>query len=253
MTPEIPFRRNAVEPVECIKGGWELIKNQYWMFMGMTLIAILIGSAVPLGILLGPMMCGLYLTFFKVRRGEPIEFGTLFKGFDYFGQSVVAALLHTIPIIAVIVPAYILFYVGMFLSMAAAGAASGPGEEPSPAPFFGVMLLFGLFWIAVMIVIVIVTIGFTFAYPLIVDRKLQGFDAVKLSFKAAFGNFWRLLGMVLLTGVLNILGLLACYVGIFFVMPISYAAIAKAYEQVFGLSDGMEMASNLPPPPPVWE
>lgn len=252
MTPQIPFRRNAVEPMECIKGGLELIKNNYWLFLGMTIVAILIGSAVPLGILLGPMMCGLYLAFFKTRRGEPIEFGTLFKGFDYFGQSVVAALLHTIPIIAVVVPAYLFFYISMFVSMAAAGA-SGSNGEPNPAPFFIVMLMFGLFWIAVMLVLVFITIGFTFAYPLIVDRKLQGFDAVKLSFKAAFANFWRLLGMVLLTGLLNILGLLACYVGMFFVMPIGYAAIAKAYEQVFGISDGMEMASNMPPPPPVFE
>lgn len=252
MTPEIPFRRNAVEPTDCIKGGWELLKNNYWLFLGMTFVAILIGSAVPLGILLGPMMCGLYMAFFKTRRGEPIEFGTLFKGFDYFGQSVVAALLHTVPIIAIIVPAYILFYVFMFVSMAAAGAAS-PNGEPNPAPFFGVMLMFGLFWIVVMLVIVIITIGFTFAYPLIVDRKLQGFDAVKLSFRAAFANFWRLLGLVLLTGVLNILGILACYVGVFFVMPIGYAAIAKAYEQVFGLSDGTELSSHLPPPPPVFE
>jgi len=248
MTPEIPFRRNAVEPVECIKGGWELIKPHYWLFVGMTLIAIMIGSAVPLGILLGPMMCGLYISFFKVRRGEPIEFGTLFKGFDFFGQSVVAALLHTIPIIAIVVPAYLLFYVSMFVSMAAVGSSN----EPNPAPFFGVMAMFGLFWILVMLAILMITIGFTFAYPLIVDRKLQGFDAVKLSFKAAFGNFWRLLAMLLLTSLLSVVGVMACYVGVLFVMPIGYAAIAKAYEQVFGLSDGME-ASNLPPPPPVFE
>jgi len=249
MTPEIPFRRKAVEPAECIKGGWDLIKNNYWLFLGMTLVAILIGSAVPFGILLGPMMCGLNLAFFKVRRGEMIEFGTLFKGFDYFGQSVVAALLHTIPIIAVIVPAYVLFYVGMFVSMAAAGNSS----EPNPAPLLGVMGMFFLFWMVVMLVILLVTIGFTFAYPLIVDRKLSGFDAVKLSFKAAFANFWRLLGLLLITGFMNVLGVLACYVGVFFVMPIGYAAIAKAYEQVFGISDGREMASNLPPPPPVFE
>ena len=249
MTPEIPFRRNAVEPVECIKGGWAFIKNQYWLFLGMTLVAILIGSAVPFGILLGPMMCGLYLSFFKVRRGELIEFGTLFKGFDYFGQSVVAALLHTVPIIAVIVPAYLLFYVGMFVSMAAAGNSN----EPNPAAFMGVMGMFLLFWLVVMLVILVLTIGFTFAYPLIVDRKLSGFDAVKLSFKAAFANFWRLLGLLLITGFMNVLGVLACYVGVFFVMPIGYAAIAKAYEQVFGISDGMEMASNVPPPPPVFE
>src|SRR6185295_8613446 len=89
MTPEISFKRKAVEPVQCIKNGWELVKDQYWLFVGMTFIAVLIGGAVPLGILLGPMMCGLYLTFFKKRRGEPIEFGTLFKGFDFFGPSLI--------------------------------------------------------------------------------------------------------------------------------------------------------------------
>jgi hypothetical protein len=248
MTPEIPFRRKAVEPVECIKGGWDLIKNQYWLFVGMTVVGILIGSAVPLGILLGPMMCGLYLTFFKARRREPIEFAMLFKGFDFFGPSLVATLLHIIPIIAIVLPAYLLFYVSMFVSMA---AAQGSGGDPNPAAFLGVMAGFGFFWIVVLIVVVIISIGFTFAYPLIVDRKLQGFDAVKLSFRAALANFWRLLGMMLLTSLMSIAGVLACYVGMFLVMPIAYAAIAKAYEQVFGLYDGTDY-SNLPPPPPVF-
>jgi uncharacterized membrane protein len=246
MTPEIPFRRNAVEPVECIKGGWETVKNQYWLFVGMTFIGILIGSAVPLGILLGPMMCGLYLSFLKVRRGEPIEFGTLFKGFDYFGPSVIATLLHIIPVLVIVIPAYFFFYISMFVMMAA------QGDEPNPAAFIGVLAVFGLFWIVVLVIVIIISIGFMFAYPLIVDRKLQGVDAVKLSFRAAMANFWRLLGMMLLTSLMSIAGVLACYIGMFFVFPIVYAAIARAYEQVFGLSDGREF-SNVPPPPPVFE
>jgi len=171
----------------------------------------------------------------------------MFKGFDYFGPSLIATLLHILPIIAIVLPAYLLFYVSMVVSMAAAGS----GDEPNPAPFFGVMLAFGFFWIVVLIVVVIISIGFTFAYPLIVDRKLQGFDAVKLSFRAALANFWRLLGMMLLTSLMSIAGVIACYVGMFLVMPIAYAAIAKAYEQVFGLYDGTEY-SNMPPPPPVF-
>src|SRR5215218_1619055 len=231
MTPEIPFRRNVVEPVACIKGGWEIIKTQYWLFVGMTVVGILIGSAVPLGILLGPMMCGLYLTFFKARRGEPIEFAMLFKGFDYFGPSLIATLLHVVPIVAIVLPAYLLFYVSIFVSMAAQG-----GEEPNPAALLGIMATFGIFWIVVLVVIIVISIGFTFAYPLIVDRKLQGFDAVKLSFRAALANFWRLLGMMVLTSLMSMAGILACYVGVFLVMPIAYGAVAKAYEQVFGLA-----------------
>ena len=247
MTPEIPFRRGAVEPVECIKGGWEIIKNQYWLFVGMTLVGVLIGGAVPI-VLMGPMMCGLNLAFFKTRRGEPIEFGTLFKGFDYFGQSVIAAVLHTIPVIVIVVPAYILFYVFMFVSMAAASSSG----DPNPAAFLGVMVGFGLFWLVVVGIIIIIGIGFLFVYPLIVDRKLSAIDAIKLSFRAALANFWRLLGMVILTSLMSAVGVLACYVGAFLVMPIGYAAIAKAYEQVFGLDEGVGF-SNMPPPPPVFQ
>lgn len=247
MTPEIPFRRKAVEPVECIKGGWENIKSQYWLFVGMTLVAVLIGSAVPI-VLMGPMMCGLNMAFFKTRRGEPIEFGTLFKGFDYFGQSLIAALLHTIPIVIIVVPAYILFYVFMFVGI----AASSSSGEPNPAALFGVMGGFIIFWLVVVALIIVVSIGFLFVYPLLVDRKLSAIDAIKLSFKAALANFWRLLGMMLLTSLMSTVGVLACYVGAFLVMPIGYAAIAKAYEQVFGLNEGLDF-ENMPPPPPVFK
>src|ERR1044071_9987258 len=90
MTPlEIPYNRKAVDPVECIKAGWELVKPQCWLFVGMTFIAFFIGSAVPLGILMGPMMCGIYLTCFARLRREPVEFGLLFKGFDFFGPSLI--------------------------------------------------------------------------------------------------------------------------------------------------------------------
>ena len=245
MTPEIPFKRQAVEPVQCLKNGWELVKDQYWLFVGMAAVAVLIGGAVPLGILLGPMMCGLYLTFFKKRRGEPFEFATLFKGFDFFGPSLVATLLHMVPIFAIVIPAYIIFYITMIVSMAAQG-----GGDPNPAALFGVMGGFLIFWLVVILVIIFISIGFTFAYPLIVDRKLQGFDAVKLSFRAAMANFWRLLGMALLSSLLSLCGGLLCYVGVFLVFPIAYGAIASAYEQVFGLAAPGENYENLPPPPP---
>ena len=241
---EIEFKRNAVQPVECIKAGWDLIRGQYWLFVGMTVVGIIIGSVVPLGILMGPMMCGIYLALFQTRRGQPIEFNLLFKGFDYFGDAVIATLLHMIPIVIVIAPAYILYIVGMFGMMAAS-----PNGQPDPAAFMGFFAVFGVVWLVIMLVLIVLSVVFAFAYPLIVDRRMKGFDAVKLSIRAGFANFWRLLGMMILTGLLTFVGLLFCYVGAFFVMPISIAAIATAYEQVFGLS---ETQSNLPPPPPSF-
>lgn len=245
-TPLIEFRRNAVQPVECIKDAWALIKDQYWLFVGICAVGLMVAAAVPLYILMGPMMCGVYMIFFKKMRNEPFEFGLLFKGFDFFGPSLVATLLHMIPILVIVVPSYFVFYFAFVLSIVA------QGNEPNPAAMLGVMGLFGIFWFVMVILIIFISIGFTFSYTLIVDRKLQAMDAIKLSFKAAMANFWRILAMMLLTGLLSFCGVLLCYVGVFLVLPLQYGAIAVAYQRVFGLSDSTEVASNLPPPPPSF-
>jgi uncharacterized membrane protein len=244
--PQVAFNRNAVRPVECLKGGWNLIKDQYWLILGMCIVGWMIASAVPLGILLGPMMCGLFLTFFMMRRGQPIEFGTLFKGFEYLGQSIIATLLHVVPLMCIVIPAYVLFYVFFFVTLVAQG-----GREPDGLMVLTIMLVYALFWLAVVALIMFISIGFIFVYPLIVDRGLPGFDAVKLSFRAALANFWGLLGLIALNFVLSVAGVMLCIIGVYFVLPISYSAIAVAYEQVFGLRES-PLAPNVPPPPPVF-
>ena len=240
---EIPFKRNAVQPIECIKAGWDLMRSQYWLFFGMTLLVI-IGSLAPFGILTGPLTCGIYLALFQTRRGQRIEFAVLFKGFDYFGDAVIAALLHFLPMFVIIAPAYVLYIVGMFTMMGAS-----QNGEPNPAAALGFFGFFGVIWLVIMVLLVVLSVLFTFAYPLIVDRRLSGLNAVKLSIRAGMANFWRLLGMIFLTGLLTSLGVLLCIVGVYLIMPLGFAAIAAAYEQVFGLSD---VQSNLPPPPPSF-
>lgn len=242
--PQVVFKRNVVRPMECFKGGWNLIKGQYWLILGMCLVGWMITAAV--GILMGPMMCGLFLTFFTMRRGQPIEFGTVFKGFDYIGQSIIATLIHVVPIMVIVLPAYALFYVFFIVAMVAQG-----GEQPSAIAVLTIVAVYALFWLAVIALIMFISIGFMFVYPLIVDRNLSALDAVKLSFKAAMANFWGLLGLIALNFLLSIGGVLLCIVGVYFVLPISYSAIAVAFEQVFGLREG-PVLPNTPPPPPVF-
>jgi hypothetical protein len=245
-TYEGEFKRNAVEPIECIKGGWNLIRSQYWLFLGITLVGVIIGSIVPFGILLGPMMCGIYLALFKTRRGEPIEFGLLFKGFDYFGDAIIATLIHMAPIVVIVVPAYIVFYIGFVLTMV---ASQRNGGEPDPSALIGFFVLYAVFILAIVVIVTVLSVIFIFAYPLIVDRRLKGIEAVKLSIRAGLANFWRVLGLLLLLGLMTFAGVICCYVGAIFVMPITYAALAVAYEQVFGLGGGQPSG---PPPPPSF-
>jgi len=230
------FTPNAVQPIECLKAGWELIKDQYWLFMGVTLVALLIGQLAPFGILMAPMMCGIYLVLFQRLLGRQVEFATLFRGFEFFGESIIALLCHLIPVMILVVPFVVLIFLG---SIVMPSDSSGEG-------FAGgfLILLLALVLIALMLAI---TVLFIFAYPLIVDRRLSGLEAVKLSVKAAGANFWGLLGLILLNGLWTFVGLLCCYVGALFVMPVTFAAIACAYQQVFGLTP---VESLYPPPPP---
>ena len=155
----------------------------------------------------------------------------LFRGFDYFVQSLIAYLLMLVPAMIIIIPAYAIFFASMFAVMPQPGA--GPAAKPNPNAIwamFGTMALVGLFVFAVGIAI---QVFFYFTYLLIVDRKLTGVQAITTSFRAACANFVGILLLILLTALLTMVGLLACYVGMFFVLPVNFAAVAVAYRKVF--------------------
>jgi hypothetical protein len=247
MTPDtIQFRTGVIKPVECLKEGWALIKDQYWLFLGIVFVGMFVGGAVPI-VLMGPMMVGVYLCFFRRMRGEPVEFGTLFKGFDYFAQSLIAALIQMIPMIVVLIPSYLIFFAVMFTSMPRTGRM-----EPDDASRFAFTILGteALFMVVILTVAIVVGIFFMFTFPLIADRNMSGLDAVKLSIKAAKANFGGILCLMLLNVGLGIVGVICCYVGVFLVMPVSFAANAIAYRRVFpAISQNF---ASPPPPPSNW-
>ncbi len=236
----IEIRSGVVKPIECLKAGLELIRNQYWLFVGITFVGIIIATAVPFGILMGPMLCGIYLSLFKQRRGQLVEFNDLFKGFDYFRESLIAALLNMVPAFLIVIPTYISFYISLFAMI---GATSG---QPDPALVLGFFGFWGIIFIVMMVLMILISVVFTFTFPLIVERRLSGVDAVKLSMKAAKANFGGLLGLVLLNTLLGFAGVLLCYVGAILILPINFGALALAYEQVFGLSDAQPDLSAPP-------
>ena len=231
MSANLPeFNRGAIRPLECLKSGWALIKDEYWLFLGIAFIGIIIGSAVPLGILMGPMMCGIYLCLLSRMRGERIEFGLLFKGFDYFGDSIVAALAQVLPIMAIIFPLYFVFIIGFTMLTPQRGSRRTVND---PSALITFLIMMGVVLLIAFIIIMAISALFLFSFPLIVDKKLSGFNAVKTSARAVMANLGGVLGLLMLNLLLGIGGLLLCYVGAFFMMPISLAAWAVAYRQVF--------------------
>ena len=236
------FRSGAIAPLECVKEGWALIKDQYWLFLGLTIVGILIASAVPI-VLIGPMMVGIFLCLFQRQRHEPVEFGTLFKGFDYFGQSFIVALIKVIPIVILMVPFYIIMLAVMMTGMPRGRAT----PEQTSSFLFSLFGLELLFVIVLMVVGIAIEVFFMFAFPLVADRKLSGLDAIKVGFGACKANFGGVLGLLLLNALFGILGVLCCLVGVYLYLPVSFASYAVAYRRVF---PEVPESFNPPPPPP---
>jgi uncharacterized membrane protein len=103
-----------------IRRGWEIFQDNMGIFIAYTVIMILISvfaAIIPFGSLLvsGPLTAGFYIVANKISKGEPYEFGTFFKGFDFFVPlllySLIAGIFTALGFIALIVP-------GIYLAVA---------------------------------------------------------------------------------------------------------------------------------------
>lgn len=217
------FRRTDLRPFELLQRARDLVAQDYWLFVGITTVAWLLASLVPFAILLGPMMCGTYLVYRAKQNGEPVEFAMLFRGFDHFVQSLIAALLKLVVSFVAILPFVALYLFGVVVT------AEGM-DDGSPLPFFGVM---ALFYASLALVMLLVSAVFLFTFPLIVDRGADGVQAISLSARAAAANPLAVLKVALMNAVLMAVGLACCYVGAFFVFPFTFGMIWLAYREVF--------------------
>jgi hypothetical protein len=219
--------------VDCFSESWGRVRERYWLLLGVSLVGALLGSALPMGILLGPMMCGIYTCYIDQWQGRPVRFERLFVGFEsgLLMESIVATVVMVVLSMVVVLPLIVvLLAFGVFAVLT---SVSHRGSAAPIALFAGFIL--GLF--VVMVVAMSIGMFFVFTYPLIVDRRLSGLEALKLSARATWANFRGLLGLALLNFALSMAGLICCYVGAILVMPVGLGAIIVAYGKVFGLAE----------------
>ncbi len=243
------FNRGAIRPMECLTGAWQLIKRDYWLFLGIAFVGHLVAGLAPFGILLGPALCGIHLCLLRQAHGQRVSFDMLFQGFNYFGQSLIATLFLMAPMLVLVLIYLVGYFGGVFGLLLMADQQQQAGQRPDE--MFGVYLFTWIIgWsLAFILVSALLQVPFMFVFPLIVDRELTGVEAVRLSFRAAFANLGGVMLIIFLEFLLSFVGVFACYVGAIFVMPVSYAMITIAYQQVFPPLDPYENMPLEPEPP----
>lgn len=231
------YRTGAIQPAECLRAGWELVRDRYWRFLAIVVVGLLIGSLAPLGIFMGPMVCGIYACLFRRMRREEPSFRVLFGGFNHFGQSFVATLVQIVPIMAPAVPVNLLMAL-LFMKRVMASLSHPWPQLAAALDTTVIALAVGISTIAIFVLSVVVGTFFMFSYPLIEDRRVSGWASVKLSARASRANFAGAATLMATTTLLSVAGSLVCGVGSLLVTPVTLAAWAVAYRSVFPEPEG---------------
>jgi hypothetical protein len=237
LTEDILSRDYDLDVGQCVSDGWDLLKNNFGLVFGGCAIFMLIQLGVGLlgqipivGILVslasmiiyGPLMGGVYYFLLKNIRRQPAEIGDIFAGFRFaFAQLMLG---------------YIV--VGVLTAVAAL-----PGAAIMAVPIImmfqhhavemGLLFIAILGFIIAMIPAIYLSISWIFSLPLIIDRRMEFWPAMSASRRMVGKHWWLVLCLMVVCGIINLVGFLACCVGIFISLPIVFGAMMYAYESIF--------------------
>lgn len=233
----LEFRTGVIKPIEVYKETWEIMKGEFWTIFGIVIVAMVVAGVVPF-VLVGPMMCGMYMCLLDKVDGQPAKFDKLFKGFDYFLPGLIVTLL-------VMVPMFIFIFL-VYIPMIGTAIAGQRMDQTEFAAFLAGTLVFELLAAIVMILIHSLLL---FAFPLMVDRKTGAVDSIKLSARAVWANMKGIAGLFGVGFLVVIAGYLVLCVGVYLALPIVIMANAVAYRKVFPAMDPMRFD---PPSPSAY-
>jgi hypothetical protein len=250
------FRKGVIDASACISEGWNFIKSNYWLFVGMIVVETIIVIAanfVPYAgdliniIVGGALICGIYIALLAQRRGENVPFSLMFEGFSRVVPATLVQIISAIPLILLGLAAV------SFIPMPPALAPDGGNIAEVQAAIFNRSFLVPaiISGLVALLISIITNLLLFFALPLVADRDAPIGEALRLSVAAGLNNIGGLIVLFIFEILLAFAGALACGVGVIFVLPVIYAANIAAYKRVF--PDENPQSNGEPPRPEDYD
>lgn len=228
-TAALVERDYTLDIASCISRSWELVKAQFWPIVGISLLVTVATAVVNqlIGIFSGP-----------ATRAMILE-----RRFSVGGVAVVlASWVLSAPLDAVFMGGLFRYYLKLIRGQRAELGDAFSGFNLA----FGQLALLGLVkailgWLGFLFCVlpwVYLSVAWIFSVPLVIDRRMQFWDAMELSRKVVSKHWFLLFAFVLVLGLIAACGFLACCVGLFVSIPIASVALMYAYEDVFGRQGG---------------
>ncbi len=92
------------------------------------------------------------------------------------------------------------------------------------------------------------SVAWTFAVALVADKQLDFWPAMSLSRRVISRHWWKFFWFLIVLALIHLVGFMLFVVGIFVAIPLSLAALAYAYEDIFGPVAGAQGAAPVGAP-----
>jgi len=219
-----------------IADAWNFMGPERWTFIGIVILYWLMMIAASFVPLLGGIAVTLFSPVFfggillgcdAVRRGERLEVGYLFAGFQrHFGKLVaLGAISFGLGVLIVIVMVAI---VGVSF-----GSAIFSGGEPSPDQVLEMGMTILLAVLVALAISIPVYMFLWFAGPLIVLADMEVGAALKASFSACLKNILPFLVWSVMVLVLAIPASIPIFLGWLLLGPVLVVSIYTGYRDIF--------------------
>ncbi len=222
---------------DCLSKAFELFKNNFGTLFGtgviyfliilgiqsLTMIPIIGFLFILVSILITPiLMGGLFYVFISKLRGKPADIGDLFYGFSN----------NTFQLIVV----YIVMVLLMFASAIPGGIIAGLGFVIGGIAKTHALGIMGIVIGGIVAIIPMIYLGICWAFsvPLVVDKGLDFWEAMKLSKKKVQQHWFAVFWFIIVMCVINMAGVFLCIVGVLFTLPLAIAMLVYGYETIFG-------------------
>lgn len=222
---EILARDYSLDIGECVTKGWDIVKANFWPVIGVTFLS----SVVMQGInqLIGLISRPSFNNMIETHQFSPAVMAL------FIGTTIIA-----MPISTIFMGGLYRYYLKLVrgqeatVSDAFSGFTDGFTQLAILGFVQGPLIVVGcLFCIVPGIYL---AVAWYFSIFLIVDRGMNFWSAMELSRKMVSKHWFMVFGVTLVLGLLAVVGIFACLVGIFVSMAVALVGLTIAYETIFG-------------------
>jgi hypothetical protein len=230
-----------------LKKGWDLFAKGAGSMIGFYIIMIIIlliinfipFASLASGFFLEAALAGGFFIFVRQMLSEKDNFNQFFEGFNHFGQLAIFVLVRFLFFLPLIVILFTMVFPFELLIDSISGSIDPEyfSEEflLSFQDNFGFIFIFMLIFLAGTVYIYM---SYSLTIPLIVDAKLDFWQAMEVSRRIVGKKFFMFLLLFIVVGILVMLGtLVTCGFGILVAGPYGYCLIFAIYDDILKPQD----------------